>query len=53
MPIVNSAFGPLELRVTRGADSKHRLDGLNKRMGEWDLGYYGHIFNRDCEDLRM
>ncbi|KAI9764961.1 MAG: hypothetical protein M1840_007883 [Geoglossum simile] len=29
------------------------LDGLNKRMGEWDLGYYGHIFNRDCEDLRM
>ncbi|KAI9775361.1 MAG: hypothetical protein M1839_001277 [Geoglossum umbratile] len=29
------------------------LDGLNKPMGEWDLGYYGHIFNRDCEDVRM
>lgn len=29
------------------------LDGLNKDMNEWDLGYYGHLYNEQCHSLRM
>ncbi|KZF24087.1 glycosyltransferase family 4 protein [Xylona heveae TC161] len=29
------------------------LDGLNKNMNSWDLGYYGHAFNVECQDIHM
>lgn len=28
------------------------LDGLNKNLNEWDLGYYGSIYNRECRSSR-
>lgn len=29
------------------------LDGLNKHIGSWDTGYYGHIYNSACHSQRM
>jgi alpha,alpha-trehalose phosphorylase (configuration-retaining) len=29
------------------------LDGLNKDLSDWDLQYYGHLYNTQCHDLRM
>jgi hypothetical protein len=29
------------------------LDGLNKEINEWDRGYYGHMYNQMCRNLRM
>lgn len=27
-------------------------DGLNKDMNDWDVGYYGHMYNSQCHALR-
>ncbi|KAK5994184.1 Trehalose phosphorylase [Cladobotryum mycophilum] len=29
------------------------LDGLNKKINQWDNGYYGHIYNTKCHVQRM
>ncbi|KAJ5239522.1 hypothetical protein N7468_004141 [Penicillium chermesinum] len=29
------------------------LDGLNKTMRDWDVAYYGRIFNADCRNAKM
>ncbi|KAL1954844.1 hypothetical protein VTO42DRAFT_532 [Malbranchea cinnamomea] len=29
------------------------LDGLNKNMADWDVGYYGRIFNAKCREIGM
>ncbi|KAK2746228.1 hypothetical protein FQN57_003350 [Myotisia sp. PD_48] len=29
------------------------LDGLNKHMSDWDVGYYGRIFNSKCREIGM
>ncbi|EFR00780.1 hypothetical protein MGYG_03784 [Nannizzia gypsea CBS 118893] len=29
------------------------LDGLNKPMDDWDLGYYGRVFNNKCREIGM
>lgn len=29
------------------------LDGLNKPLKKWDMGYYGHIYNTACIQQRM
>ncbi|KAL7896881.1 glycosyltransferase family 4 protein [Trichoderma sp. SZMC 28014] len=29
------------------------LDGLNKPMEIWDVGYYGHLYNINCRSQRM
>ncbi|KAL7782932.1 glycosyltransferase family 4 protein [Trichoderma ceciliae] len=29
------------------------LDGLNKPMEIWDIGYYGHLYNIKCRSQRM
>ncbi|ROT38287.1 clock-controlled-9 protein [Sodiomyces alkalinus F11] len=29
------------------------LDGLNKPLSTWDMGYYGHIYNTACLHQRM
>ncbi|TVY25528.1 Trehalose phosphorylase [Lachnellula hyalina] len=29
------------------------LDGLNKDLNIWDQGYYGHMYNEQCHNLRM
>lgn len=31
----------------------HRLDGLNKPMDDFDVGYYGRIFNAKCREIGM
>lgn len=30
-----------------------RLDGLNKSMDDWDVGYYGRVFNGKCREIGM
>lgn len=30
-----------------------RLDGLNKNMRDWDVAYYGRVFNMTCRNNRM
>ena len=30
-----------------------RLDGLNKNMSSWDVGYYGRVFNAKCREIGM
>jgi hypothetical protein len=30
-----------------------RLDGLNKNMDDWDVGYYGRLFNAKCREIGM
>ncbi|EGD92646.1 trehalose synthase [Trichophyton tonsurans CBS 112818] len=29
------------------------LDGLNKSMDDWDVGYYGRVFNGKCREIGM
>lgn len=29
------------------------LDGLNKDLSDWNLQYYGHLYNEQCHALRM
>lgn len=29
------------------------LDGLNKPLSDWDMHYYGHLYNQQCHELRM
>ncbi|PGH23157.1 hypothetical protein AJ80_02789 [Polytolypa hystricis UAMH7299] len=29
------------------------LDGLNKSMHDWDVGYYGRVFNAKCREIGM
>jgi glycosyltransferase involved in cell wall biosynthesis len=29
------------------------FDGLNKDMNDWDMGYYGHLYNEQCHAIRM
>ncbi|KAK2831918.1 hypothetical protein FQN49_007036 [Arthroderma sp. PD_2] len=29
------------------------LDGLNKSMDDWDIGYYGRVFNGKCREIGM
>ncbi|WEW56353.1 glucosyltransferase [Emydomyces testavorans] len=29
------------------------LDGLNKNMEDWDVGYYGRVFNAKCREIGM
>lgn len=29
------------------------LDGLNKPLSRWDVGYYGHMYNMKCHEQRM
>lgn len=28
-------------------------DGLNKEIHEWDMRYYGHLYNEQCHSIRM
>jgi len=30
-----------------------RLDGLNKNMRDWDVAFYGRVFNADCRNSGM
>jgi hypothetical protein len=30
-----------------------RLDGLNKNMRDWDIAFYGRMFNAACRNLDM
>lgn len=29
------------------------LDGLNKKLNSWDTGYYGHMYNLQCQSQGM
>jgi hypothetical protein len=29
------------------------LDGLNKPLSDWDMGYYGHLYNMQCISNKM
>jgi hypothetical protein len=29
------------------------LDGLNKPLSRWDIGYYGHMYNMKCHEQQM
>jgi hypothetical protein len=33
--------------------TKLRLDGLNKNMRDWDIAFYGRIFNATCRYADM
>lgn len=30
-----------------------RLDGLNKPMSDWNISYYGRLFNSQCREQYM
>ena len=44
-----SIFPCSEERVTDGI----RLDGLNKKLDDWSMGYYLHSYNVECDSRHI
>jgi hypothetical protein len=57
LPRLTGEFESTALEFLRGGATDiltfSRLDGLNKPLTDWDMGYYGAIFNARCKEVGM